>query len=156
MRRFLQELTQEECAAALERNTCGVLSLSGANGYPYPVPMCYTYSDGTLYFHSAKAGYKLDCLKTSDKASFCVIDYEKVEPEKYSTLYRSVVAFGRARVVSDADEVRSMAETLGKKYAPLDSPENLRASIERNVKNMLVIAFDIEHMTGKESMDLKK
>ena len=30
--------------------------------------------NGHIYFHGAKEGHKMDCLKQRDKASFCVMD----------------------------------------------------------------------------------
>lgn len=30
--------------------------------------------NGHIYFHGAKEGHKMDCLKQCDKASFCVMD----------------------------------------------------------------------------------
>ena len=41
MRRKMQALTAEETAEILKRNTSGVLSLNGDDGYPYGVPLSY-------------------------------------------------------------------------------------------------------------------
>ena len=73
MRRFRQELSKPECDAILATATSGTLALLGDNEYPYAVPISHVYADGKLYFHSAKAGHKVDAIKNHDKASFCVI-----------------------------------------------------------------------------------
>lgn len=86
MRRGRQELSLEETEAILNRQTAGVLALSGDGGYPYAVPISYIYADGKLYFHCAKSGYKLDAIRRDPKASFCVIDQDQIVPEKFTTL----------------------------------------------------------------------
>ena len=94
MRRKNQLLPQEEAEAILRQGTSGVLSLLGDGGYPYGVPLSYVYHNGRLYFHCAKAGHKLDAIRRERKCSFCVIAQDLVAPEKYTTLFRSVIAFG--------------------------------------------------------------
>ena len=68
MRRFRQQLSKSECDAILSMATSGTLALLGDNGYPYAVPISYVYTDGKIYFHSAKTGYKVDAIKQHDKA----------------------------------------------------------------------------------------
>ena len=68
-------------------------------GYPYGVPLSYVYHNGKLYFHCAKAGHKLDAIRREGKCSFCVIGQDQVVAEKYTTLFRSVIAFGQVRVL---------------------------------------------------------
>ena len=80
MRRHRQQLSQGDCAAILSRGTSGVLAVAGDGGYPYAVPLSYVYQEGTLFFHCAKAGHKLDALRRCSKASFCVIDQDQVVP----------------------------------------------------------------------------
>lgn len=85
MRRSKQQLPREVAVEILERNTSGVLALSGDEGYPYAVPMSYVYAEGKIYFHSAKNGHKIDAIQRNEKASFCVIDQDQIIPEKYTT-----------------------------------------------------------------------
>ena len=100
MRRHRQQLSQGDCAAILSRGTSGVLAVAGDGGYPYAVPLSYVYQEGTLFFHCAKAGHKLDALRRCSKASFCVIDQDQVVPPEYTTYFRSVIAFGEVREVT--------------------------------------------------------
>ena len=39
MRRFKQEISQEECIRVLKEQPRGVLSIMGEDGYPYGVPL---------------------------------------------------------------------------------------------------------------------
>ena len=104
MRRKRQQLSEAESIEILRKSTSGTLALLGDNGYPYAVPISYVYADGKLYFHSALSGHKVDAIRNCDKASFCVIDKDDVQPEKYTTYFRSVIAFGRIHIIEDDQE----------------------------------------------------
>ena len=151
MRRERQELAREACEEILSRNTAGVL---GDGGYPYAVPLSYIYQDSALYFHCAKEGHKLEALQNCPKASFCVVDQDEIVPEKYTTYFRSVIAFGQASLLEDAGEVRSALQALGIKYAPMESAQRLESEIEQSGARVGIIKLEIEHMTGKEAIEL--
>ena len=153
MRRSRQQLTQDRALEILQKATSGVLALLGDNDYPYAVPLSYVYSEGKLYFHSAMAGHKIDAISKCDKASFCVIDQDNVQPETYTTHFRSVIAFGRISIVEDEAEKLAAARRLGDKYNP-GHDEALQKEIESGLARMLVIRLDIEHLTGKEAIEL--
>ena len=151
MRRFKQALTREECNKVLERNTSGVLAVMGDGNYPYAVPLSYVWKDGKLYFHCAVSGHKLDAIRADSRASFCVIDKDQVIPEEYTTHYRSVIVFGRARVLDDPAEKRRAIETLAEKYSPgMDLTNVIEGSWER----LCMVELAAELVTGKQSMEL--
>ncbi len=153
MRRKNQLLTDEECIEILNSSTSGTLALLGDNDYPYSVPISYVYNDGKLYFHSALTGHKIDAINLHSKASFCVIAQDKVVPEKYTTYFRSVIAFGKICVIdNDAEKLRAI-EILAEKYSP-QLAEGRKKEIEDNFSRMCMIELDIEHMTGKEAKEL--
>ena len=85
MRRKRQQLSEAESIGILQKATSGTLALLGDNGYPYAVPISYVYHEGKLYFHSALSGHKVDAIRQCDKASFCVIELDDVQPKKYTT-----------------------------------------------------------------------
>ncbi len=153
MRRFKQELNQNEIERILQFNTSGVLALIDSNGYPYSVPISYVYSNGKIYFHSAKSGHKIDAIKNCKKATFCIIDKDDVMPEKYTTFYKSVIAFGKVEIVNDREETLSAIAELGEKYYPNHDVE-LRQEIDKNINRFLIIRLKIEHITGKQAIEL--
>ena len=155
MRRSKQQLPREVAVEILERNTSGVLALSGDEGYPYAVPMSYVYADGKIYFHSAKNGHKIDAIQRNEKASFCVIDQDQIVPEKYTTFFRSVIVFGRLRLVEDVEEMRRIAATLAMKYSA-DFNEGIPKEINASIRNMAVLELTIDHITAKEAIELIK
>ena len=155
MRRHRQQLSEEESIAILEKATAGTLALLGDEGYPYAVPISYVYNDGKLYFHSALSGHKVDAIRKCDKASFCVIYQDDVQQKKYTTFFRSVIAFGRIHIIEDEREKLTTARMLGNRYNPNDE-EGLRQEMEKGLSHMLMLRMDIEHLTGKEAIELLK
>ena len=153
MRRKRQQLSEEESISILKKATAGTLALLGDDNYPYAVPISYVYADGRLYFHSALSGHKVDAIRKGDKASFCVIEQDDVQPKKYTTFFRSVIAFGRIHIIEDEQEKLKMARVLGNRYNPNDG-ESLQKELEQGLSRMLMIRFDIEHLTGKEAIEL--
>lgn len=153
MRRKRQQLSDEDSYAILQKATSGTLALLGDGGYPYAVPISYVFSEGKLYFHSALSGHKVDAIRSCDRASFCVVAQDDVKPAMYTTFFRSVIAFGRIHIVDDEAEKLAAARLLGNRYNP-HQDEALQKELENGLARMLVIRLDIEHLTGKESIEL--
>lgn len=151
MRRKKQQLPMDEAVTILNRGSAGVLALLGDEGYPYAVPISYVYDGGRLYFHCAQSGHKLDAIAKEPKASFCVIDRDEVIPESYTTAYRSVIAFGHIRRVEDEKEQIHALDRLGRKYAPEQDPAE---AIQEEIDRVCVLEMSIDHMTGKEGIEL--
>lgn len=154
MRRKKQKLSKEECDRILYNGTSGVLALHGDDGYPYAVPVSYVYNGEKLLFHSAKIGHKIDAILKNAAASFCVIDQDQIVPEEYTTYFRSIIAFGKIRILEDDAEKRSAIEKLAVKYAPDDTAENRDKAIEREWKPLCMMEMEIEHLTGKQAIEM--
>ena len=131
MRRKKQVLSNEENIEILQKGTSGVLALLGDNEYPYAVPISYVYENSKVYFHGAKAGHKIDAIRKCSKASFCVIAQDEIFPKEYTTYFRSVIVFGKIRILEDENEIREAIEKLAIKYRPTDSIENRKQEIAR-------------------------
>ena len=153
MRRIGQQLPEAACVGILERATSGVLALTGDDGYPYAVPLSYLYQDGKILFHCAKSGHKLDAIARSAKVSFCVVDEDHVVPERYTTYFRSVIAFGRARILEDEAEKRDAIERLAAKYSP-EQAEGRKQEIDQAFSHLCLVEISVEHMTGKAAIEL--
>jgi len=153
MRRFRQELSAKDTALIFETGSHGVLAVMSDGGYPYAVPLSYVFADGKLYFHCASEGYKLDALQHNSKASFCVVRRDTVVPERITSIYESAIAFGRAKVVGNDDEKRTALRYLAQKYSAVNGKKN-EEEINSGWDRVCVISFEIEHMTGKASMEL--
>lgn len=157
MRHAKQELSKEACERILEGATSGVLAVAGDGAYPYAVPLSYVYDPadgGRILFHSAAAGHKIDAIGRDPKASFCVIGQDDVAPELYTTRFRSVIAFGRVRILDDEEERRAAIELLARRYAPAATREQEAAEIERFWNALCMLELRIEHLSGKEAIEL--
>lgn len=151
MRRCKQLLSIEDTIAVMGRCTNGVLACLGDEGYPYAVPISYVYFNDKIYMHSAKAGHKIDAITKNPKVSFSVIDEDTIVSEKYTTYFRSVIAFGKARIV-DGDERLEALEALVEKYSG-DQPEEAKRKEITECTQAYIIAIDIDHITGKEARE---
>lgn len=154
MRRKEQALSREECLAVLDRGTSGVLAVYGDDGYPYAVPLSYAYEDGKLWFHCARQGHKLDAILRDPKVSFCVVDRDQVVSLEYTTYFRSVILFGKARVLEDPMEIRTALEKLALRYAPEDSGAHREAILEKELPAVVMVEIAVEHLSGKEAIEL--
>ena len=162
MRRIKQQISQQECADILRRATSGVLGLHGDDGYPYTVPVSFVYEEGgtglgTIGFHCAKVGHKIDAIRRNEKVYFTVIDRDEVMPRERTTKFCSVIAFGRARIIEDEDELRRAANAVGAKYSKgfedlymQETEDTIRAG------RLCCVEIIIEHMTGKIGLELLK
>jgi len=151
MRRNKQLMSQEDTIAVMKRCTNGVLACSGDDGYPYAVPLSYVFFQDKIYFHSAKAGHKIDAIFENPKVSFAVIDEDTIVSAEYTTYFRSVIAFGQARMV-EGDELKSAFKALVEKYSG-DQPEAAKQKEITECTQTYLIAIDVEHITGKEAIE---
>lgn len=155
MRRKKQLLSHEKAEEILVKGLTGVLGVSGDDDYPYTVPVNFVYDNGTIYFHCAKSGHKLDAIRKNNKVSFCVIDKEQVVPEEFTAYFRSVIAFGKATEVEEDNEKLKAMRLLNQKYSPgLDEAGD--KEIQREWKILCVIKIQVEHLTGKDAIELVK
>jgi len=153
MRRKKQLLTEEETINILKNSSAGVLGVIGDHGYPYTVPMSYVYSGNKLYMHSAKEGHKVDSIVKNSKVSFSVIDRDEVIQSTFTTHFRSVSIFGKARILADSEEKMKALEALVGKYSP-DYIQEGQLEIEKEWDNVSLIEIEIEHMTGKAAIEI--
>ncbi len=155
MRQAKKEILDRDIIVQL-LHTChvGRLGTIGADGFPMVKPLNFAYDDGRIYFHSARAGEKMDHISRNSKVCFEVdlpIALVKTRniPCRAEYLYRSVIVRGRARIIEDAAERLFGLRLLMKKYQPeggyADFPEE-KMSITA------VVCIDIEEMVGKEDL----
>jgi len=141
----------EDTIAVMKRNTNGVLACLGDEDYPYAVPLSYVYFNDKIYFHSARAGHKIDSITNNSKVSFSVTDEDTIISKEYTTYFRSVIAFGKSRIV-EGDEKLEAFLSLVKKYSG-DQPEEAQHKEIDECSHAYIIAIDIEHITGKEAIE---
>lgn len=147
-----QILSKEKCEEILGRMTSGVLSVLGDDDYPYGVPISYVYDDGKLYFHGMPQGHKIDAIKKHDKASFTVIETDQIVPEEYTTYFRSVIVFGRVKIIEEPSEKVAALLKLVDKYSA-DYKQGSMDEINGKLKAVCIMVMDAEHISGKEAIE---
>ena len=81
VRKKINEIDHSAAEALLQSNRRGIIAMNGDESYPYAIPINYFYDSDKrkIYFHGAKAGHKVDALKTSDKVCFTVYGNERID-----------------------------------------------------------------------------
>ncbi len=147
MRRKDRLLDKKDALDILSSGEYGVLSTIGSDGYPYGVPVNYVYADGFIYFHcAANEGHKIDNMNFDSRVCFTVVSEHSVVPEKFTSKYKSVVAFGRVRLLN-AEEKNTALLNIVEKYAPAFKANGARL-IESNCP-AAVYGIEIENIAGK-------
>ena len=146
MRRCKQQLSREECDRVLYEGKRGVLALMGDCDYPYAVPLNYLYDGERIIFHSALEGHKVDAIRRSDKASFCVIDRGETPDDDWAYWFNSVIVFGRLRRLDGEEKERALRQ-LGMKYFPTEA--DVDADMKKNAARCLCLEMTIDHLSGK-------
>jgi len=117
---------------------------------PYVVPLSFAYTDGRLYFHSAREGRKITLIRSHPRVGFAVGIETGLVPGAgacdWGMHYRSVIGRGRAVIVEDDPEkVRALDLIMAHYGGPAGGYD------PRRVAATCVIRLEIEAMSGKRS-----
>ena len=142
-------LSVDECVSILKSELRGVLSVIGDGGYPYGMPLNHYYDerDGRLYFHSGPTGHKIDAICACDKASYCVYDSGFRREGEWALNIKSVIVFGRVRIVEDREKAIDVCRRLSYKFT--SDEKYIADEIAGHGARVLVFELIPEHMTGK-------
>ncbi len=147
------QLPMEECIQILEKETRGVLSVLGEDGYPYGMPMNHFYNaeDGKIYFHCGNVGHRLDALRKEDKVSFCVYDQGYRPEGQWAYHVKSVIVFGRIEIIDDMEKIADISTKLSYKFT--QDEEYIRREIEVSGPRTLLLQLNPENICGKRVVE---
>jgi len=153
MRRKEKEITdRHQMEEILHKSLVCRLALCDFNGNPYVVPLSFGYEDGKVYFHSARAGRKVDMLRENPKVCMVFdVDQKPVTGETacdWGMHFKSVIAFGTATLLEGADEKKQGLDVIMSKYAGSGGPWEYK---DKGLEATLLIRVDIQETTGKVS-----
>ena len=148
VRREDRVMSEAEAIALLNVAEYGYLSTIGSDGVPYGLPISFVYDDNTLILHCALEGRKIDNIRHEDRVSFCVVGKTLVQPAQFTTRYESIVVFGRAEMIEDAERKAALLMKFCEKYTPLHL-EAAEKAISGSLYRTAVIVINIESVTGK-------
>ena len=142
MRRKKQQLTSSEAEEIIKSHCTCTLALAGDDGYPYSLPISYAYIDGKIYFHCAKVGHKIDAIKSNERVSLSIIESDEIIEEKFTNKYKSVIVFGKARIIEDKNEIcANMSEG------------DITQEANRFINETAMVEITPQHITGKEGLE---
>lgn len=149
MRRIKNEISKEAARELLRTNKRAAFSVNGDSGYPYTVPVNFYYDEeeNRIYFHSAKAGHKIDSIKGDNKVCFTTWNNGEKEDGDWAYYVSSCVVFGRAVLIEDPALTEEKVRIFALKYYP--SAEEVEEEIRKGIRGVQLIAIDIEHISGK-------
>ncbi|MBQ9369806.1 MAG: pyridoxamine 5'-phosphate oxidase family protein [Clostridia bacterium] len=147
--RIKQKIPESECIELLIKETRGVLSMAGEDGYPYAIPLnhCYDPASGKVYFHCGKIGYKTDLLRQNDKVCYVVTENGVRQEGEWWLTVRSIVVFGRIEMTEDLAEIERISELLSSKFTT--DAAYIRDEIEKYAASTLLLKMSIDHISGK-------
>ena len=148
IRRKDRQLDDAAAMALLKRGEYGILSTSDQHNRPYGIPVNYVVMEGSIFFHCATEGQKLENITANRGVSFCVVGRTELLPEKFSTRYESVVVSGSAEVIDEGDLKRAALGALITKYAPGNIAAG-QAYIDKLMDKTTVVKVSIDHLAGK-------
>ncbi len=150
MRRFKQQVSEEECYRILTEEKRGAFSVIGDDGYPYAIPVNFYFdeNDRRIYIHCAGSGHKMDAIQNCDKVCFTTWNQGYKTEGNWEWNATSVVVFGRASLVEDRALLEDRLRKLATKYYP--TQEEVETEIRSPSMNVVrLISIEVEHMTGK-------
>ncbi len=151
MRRRDKELRDKDVIEKIldKANVCRLGLFDGVK--PYIVPMSYGYKSGTLYFHSAQDGRKVEILKKNPVVCFEIdIPGSVVSSEEacsWSMNYLSVMGEGKVSFVSDENKKKEALNCIMDHYSGKKEWSFSTGMLQKT----LVFTVEAENMSAKES-----
>jgi uncharacterized protein len=140
----------------LRRAPMGTLS-TARDGQPFASTLLFVYQPQprAIYVHTARRGRVFENLQSSPRVCFSAAEMGRVLPAdtalNFSNEYTSVVVFGQAQVVEDAQEAEQALQLLLDKYAPhLQPGRDYRPITAGELDATCVYRIQIDEWSGKQ------
>jgi uncharacterized protein len=151
MRKTNQEITDPKILETILTKATIIRLAMVDNGLPYLLPFNFGYSENCIYIHSAPTGKKIDVLRQNRQVCFEVEDETAtVEGDiacRWSTMYRSVIGYGKVEIVTGFDEKKQALDIIMQQHG---APSNMEFD-PKEVEFIVVLKLTIDSMTGKQS-----
>lgn len=122
------------------------------DGQPYCTPTLFWREGTRLYWHGSSASRMLRNLAEGEPACLTVTHFDSLVLARcgfnHSADYRSVMAFGHARLVADPDEKRRALVMMVDRFFPGRTAQ-LRATTGQEIKATTVVTMEIERAAAK-------
>lgn len=125
---------------------------------PFLNPTTYYYDEAghRLIFHSNIAGRIRANIERHPEVCVEVSEFGKLLPSnialEFSLQYRSVIVYGRARIIEDENEKRNVLHKLIHKYfGDMQIDKDYRSATDKELKRTSVYEIQIDSWSGKEN-----
>jgi nitroimidazol reductase NimA-like FMN-containing flavoprotein (pyridoxamine 5'-phosphate oxidase superfamily) len=122
------------------------------DGYPYCTPTLFWREGSRLYWHGSNSSRMLRNLSEGEPTCLTVTHLDSLVLARcgfnHSADYRSVMAFGHARIVEDPEEKRRALVMMVDRFFPGRTTQ-LRASTQKEINATTVVMMDIERASAK-------
>jgi nitroimidazol reductase NimA-like FMN-containing flavoprotein (pyridoxamine 5'-phosphate oxidase superfamily) len=120
-----------------------------SSGYPYVVPVHFVHAEGRIYIHSARTGKKISMLGENPRVCVEIDEFLGLKTAAracdFGTRFHSLVAFGTARIVEEAQDKRRALKLLMDKYAGRSFD-----FLDREIEKVAIVEIQLEAVTGKQ------
>jgi hypothetical protein len=147
LRREDRAISEAEAKELLGKAEYGILSTVSEEGQPYGVPLNFCIVEDCLYFHHAIEGHLIENITNNPLVSFCIVGDTEIMPDKFGTLYESVILSGNIEEVFAAQKQTGL-EGIVAKYSP-NFTEAGREYIEKLWDRTRVFRITIADVSGK-------
>jgi len=144
-------LSEAEIDAILKGGQVGYLALAKEE-QPYLVPLNFLFESGSIYFHCAPEGRKIDYIRANPKACFQTGETGGLisgdNPCSHNYRYRSVIVEGRVEEVVGSVEKEKILRLITAKYTSEQMAEGEITA--KRVSTTGVYRIIPSHISGKK------
>ncbi len=148
MRRKDRERDENFALAVADKCEYAVVSMVDTEGKPYCIPLSIVRDGKYIYFHCAKEGFKMDCLRSNNNVCISCVCNTKNVPEEFTTEFESAIIRGKAFEVTENEEKIHALKLICLRYAESNMAE-FEGAIERSLSCTGIWKIEIEEITGK-------
>lgn len=148
MRRKERQMPEEFAWEVVDQCEYAFLAMTAEDGGPYGLPVTIVREGRGVYFHSAMAGRKVNCLRQEPRVCLTCVGDTQIQPKKFTTLYESAVAFGTAAEVTEEAEKIHALRLLCQRHTP-DNMEAFDSAVAASLARTGIWKITVEEITGK-------
>lgn len=123
-----------------------------ANGQPFSIPTAFVRYEDKIYIHGSVGSHFIRELEKGMPVCIVITLIDAIVVAKsafsHSVNYRSVVIFGKAEKIEDAEMKMNAFEWLTNKFVP-GSWDYLRPVTVKEVQKTTVLAFTLDELSAK-------
>lgn len=148
----------------LQRETIGRMATIGKDGFPYITPVNYVYLNGSIFFHCAHEGEKIDnilrdskvCFEVDVPLSYLGMEFDPERPPcQVHQFYHCVIIRGRAELVEEINVKVAALNALMTSHEKNNKFKQITAETEA-VELCSIVRIRVESITGKSDLAQKK